>query len=198
MFNKSGCPISHCQYLGRNFFLVELDDTTHRDDALDFPPWFYGQTFMYTFSWVPNFDVTTGNYNFLPLSVDFSYRLVFLESACFKLSHSLGEFLLFIRGNEHSIFPNDNACVLWDLTEPIPRSIKVRLSKSISIWQPAIFLNVPFSCYHCNELGHFARAYPRNFSAEDVDATDQNHNPTQDPPFPACRECQQDPHIART
>lgn len=91
------------------------------------------QKIMYTFPWVPEFDVTTGNYFFLSVWVEFPFRSVALESARFKLARCLGEVLLFIRGNECSIFPNDKACVLWDLREPIPKNIRVCLSKSISI-----------------------------------------------------------------
>lgn len=43
------------------------------------------------------------------------------------------------------------------LEEVIPYSIQVKLSKWISIWHPVSFKNLPFTCYHCNELGHISR-----------------------------------------
>lgn len=64
---KSGWPINRVQYLGKNFSLIEFDDPADRNNALDFSPWFYGRKFLYTFPWVPNFDLTIRNYNMLPV-----------------------------------------------------------------------------------------------------------------------------------
>lgn len=132
MFNKSGWPMSYCQYLGKNFFLVKFHDPTHKNDALNFAPWFFGRNSCTPFQGYP-FHVTIGNYNFLLAWVKFPFKFVTLESTCFKLARSLGEVLLFIRGNKRSIFPNDKAYIVWDLWEPIAKSIWVCLSKSISI-----------------------------------------------------------------
>lgn len=96
----------------------------------------------------------------LPIWVEFPFRSLALEGAKYKLAHNLGEILLYIRGEERISYPNNKACILWDLREEIPQSIQVRLSKTISIWQPVVFKNFLFTYYHYNELGHLARAFP--------------------------------------
>lgn len=185
---KSGRSILHTQYLGKNFFLIEFEDQADRDSALDFAPWFYGRKFLYTFPWVSNFDVTTGNFYMLPVWIELPFRSIVLESARFKMAWCLGEILLYVRGNDHSSYPNDKACILWDLREPIPQSIQVKLSKRISIWQPVVLKNVPFTCYHCNEPGHLARdCLQRSPPTEQPpgnrgdDYPDANQNPPQAP-----------------
>lgn len=82
---------------GRTFSLWNFMMPHTKMMCLISPPSFFGRKFMYTFPWVPNFDVTMGNYNFLPDWVGFPYRSIALESACFKLSSSVGEVLLFIK-----------------------------------------------------------------------------------------------------
>lgn len=64
----------------------------------------------------------------LPIWVEIPFRSLALEGAKYKLARSLGEILLYIRGEERSSYPNDNACIFWDLREEIPQSIQVRLS----------------------------------------------------------------------
>lgn len=175
MHSKNGWWITHMQYMGKNFFLIEFDEADDRDEALDLAPWFFGRKFLYTFPWEPNFDVTTGNYHMLPLWVEFPFRSVALEGAKYKLANSLGEVLLYVRGNKQSSYPNDKACILGDLREQIPMSIRVHLSKTILIWQPIIFKHVPFSCYHYNEPDHFARSCPLRFPPTDQNQDPKNH-----------------------
>lgn len=50
---KSGCPIIHTKYLGRNFFLIEFKGLVDCDSALDFASWFYERKFLYTFHGSP-------------------------------------------------------------------------------------------------------------------------------------------------
>lgn len=100
---------------------------------LDFAPWFFGRKFLYTFPWVPNFDVMTCNYHMLLVWVEFCFKSIVLESAKFKMAHCLGEIFLYVRGEECSSYPNDKACIVWDLREAIPYNIQVKLSKCIFI-----------------------------------------------------------------
>lgn len=44
---------------------MEFVNAEDGDAVLEYAPWFYGQKFMYTFPYVPNFEVTTGHYNML-------------------------------------------------------------------------------------------------------------------------------------
>lgn len=129
---------------------MNFSDLDDRDATLDFAPWFYGKKFPYTFPWVPNFDVTIENYHMLSVWVEFPFCFIALKSAKFKMAHCLGEILLYVRGEERNSYPNDKAYIPWDFREAISHSIQVKLSKRILIWQPMVFKNVPFTCYHCN------------------------------------------------
>lgn len=112
MHAKNGWRISHTQYVGKNFFLIEFDEAKAKDEALAYAPWFFGRKYLYTFLWEPNFDVTTENYHMLPVWVEFPFRSLDLEGAKYKLAHSLGEVLLYIWSNKRRSYPNDKACIL--------------------------------------------------------------------------------------
>lgn len=129
---------STTQYLGKNFFLIEFADHVDRDVAIDYAPWFYGIKFLYIFPCIPNFDLSTRHYYMLQVWVAFPFCSIVLESTKFKMACSLSEVLLYVRGEERSSYPNDKACILWDLREAIPYSIQVKISKQISIWQPMV------------------------------------------------------------
>lgn len=68
------------QYVGNNFFLIKFVDIEDRDVALDSAPWFYGRKYMYTFPWIPDFDVTRGHFNMLPVWIEIPFRSLVLES----------------------------------------------------------------------------------------------------------------------
>lgn len=101
-----------------------------------------------------------------------------LESARYKLARSLWKVLLYIWGEEQASYPNNKACILWDLIEQIPKIIRVKLSKNIDIWQPITLKNVPFMCYHCNKPENFARACPAKFPPDKEEEYEDN------PPVP--------------
>lgn len=105
----------HTQYVGKNFFYVEFEEAKDRDAALACAPWFYDKKYLYNFPWEPNFDLTIGNYHMLPVWVEFPFRSLALEGAKYKLAHSLGEILLYIRGKERSSYPKNKVCILWDM-----------------------------------------------------------------------------------
>lgn len=105
------------QYVGKNFFLIEFDEAEEWDEALAYTPWFFERKFLYTFPWEPNFDVTTRIYHMLLVWVEFPFCSMALEDAKHKLANSLGEVLLYVRGNERISYLNDKACILWDLRE---------------------------------------------------------------------------------
>lgn len=95
---KNGWRIHHTLYVGRNFFSIEFDEAADRDAALSYAPWFFGRKYFYTFPWIPDFDVTTGHYNMLPVWIEIPFRSLILESARYKLASSLGQVLLYIWG----------------------------------------------------------------------------------------------------
>lgn len=51
----------------------------------------------------------------LPIWVEIPFRSLALEGTKHKLAHSLEEVLVYIRGSERSLDPNEKACILWDL-----------------------------------------------------------------------------------
>lgn len=95
--------------MGKNFFLIDFDKVVGMDVALAYAPWFFGHKLICTFHLKPNFDVSTENYHILLVWVKFSFHSLALEGAKYKLSHSLGEVLLYIWSNEQSFYPNDKA-----------------------------------------------------------------------------------------
>ncbi|CAM6099036.1 unnamed protein product [Calypogeia fissa] len=65
----------------------------------------------------------------------------------------LGKVLYYAQGDEVSSFPHHRACILWDTTRPVSKSVKIMLRDGMSIWQAITFRNIP-----CNKKGHLARA----------------------------------------
>jgi hypothetical protein len=133
-----GWDITHVKFVGKNFYMVLFASPEHRQAALNSHPWFYQRKFMYVFAWDPDFDVSTGKYSKLPVWVEIPYRSLILEPYRMQLAKALGPVLLYLQGKEHSTFPHDRACILWDLNKEVPHSIEVRFS-GISIWQPMTF-----------------------------------------------------------
>lgn len=78
--------------------------------------------------------------------IEIPFRSLVLERTKYKLTLSLGEVLLYVKGNKRTSYQNNKACILWELIEPIPKSIQVCPSKTIKyIWQPVVLKNVPFT-----------------------------------------------------
>jgi hypothetical protein len=168
-----GWDITHVKFVGKNFYMILFDAPEHRQAALNAHPWFYQRKFMYVFAWDPDFDVSTGKYSKLPVWVEIPYRSLILEPYRMQLAKALGPVLLYLQGEEHSTFPHDRACILWDLNKEVPHSIEVRFS-GISIWQPVTFKNLPFTCFKCNATGHIARECPVLIEQQEVDGPRTN------------------------
>lgn len=81
--------ISHT-ILWKNFCLIEFTKAKDKDATLDYAPWFYGRKYMYTLPWTPDFDVTIGHYNMLPVQIEIPFRSLVLERARYKLVSSRG------------------------------------------------------------------------------------------------------------
>jgi hypothetical protein len=113
--NNCGWPISHVKFCWQNFYMVLFDSSKHRQAAISVHPWFYQRKFLYVFEWEPDFDVSTGQYSKLPVWVEIPYRSLILEPYRMRLATALGQVLLYLQGREHSSYPHDRACILWDL-----------------------------------------------------------------------------------
>ncbi|CAM6124146.1 unnamed protein product [Calypogeia fissa] len=120
-------------------------------------PWFMDQKFVYTFRWESHFDVRLETYTMLPVWIKIHFRSIILEKCRKQVAGALGKVLYYVQGDELSSFPHDRACILWDTTRPVPKSVKICLTNDLAIWQPVNFRNIPYHCYKCGRRGHIAR-----------------------------------------
>lgn len=118
--------------------------------------WYVDHKFMYTFVWEPNFDVSSNAYSPMLVWVETSYRVLILENKWIEIAELLGEVLVYLNEDNHSLFSNDRVCVLWDMYQETPLSIALNY-KGILIWQLIHFKNMPFTCYIHKVFGHMAR-----------------------------------------
>lgn len=75
--------------------------------------------YMYTMGWEPAFDVH-GHYNLLPVWINFPFCALALKTSRRRLAECLGTMLVYLQGDDYSKYPNDRACILWDITKPPP------------------------------------------------------------------------------
>lgn len=130
---KRGWAIDQVKFSRWNFYLIIFSEEAHRDAALDIALWYMDCKFMYTISWEPAFDIQ-GHYNMLPVWIDFPFRAIALETIWKSLVERLGKVLVYHQGDKYSEYPNDRACILWDITLPPPKCLKVKLAPGIDIW----------------------------------------------------------------
>ncbi|CAM6087485.1 unnamed protein product [Calypogeia fissa] len=103
-----------------------------------------------------HFDVRLETYTQLPVWIEIPFRSLLLENCRQQVAGALGKVLYYVQGDDFNTFPHDRACILWDTTCPIPKSIKINLKDGLAIWQPITFRNIPYHCYKCNRRGHLA------------------------------------------
>ncbi|CAM6125770.1 unnamed protein product [Calypogeia fissa] len=120
-------------------------------------PWFMDQKFVYTFRWESHFDVRLETYTMLPVWIELPFRSIILEKCRKQVAGALGKVLYYVQGDELSSFPHDRACILWDTTRPVPKSVKIQLTDDLAIWQPVNFRNIPYHYFKCSRRGHIAR-----------------------------------------
>lgn len=89
--------------------------------------------------------------------MDILYQVFSLEVVRVVMVESLGEVLVYLNGVHHSSYPNNRMCVLWDLQALALESVAMWMKDDITIWQPIIFKNIPFTCFICKEYGHMAQ-----------------------------------------
>ncbi|CAM6100298.1 unnamed protein product [Calypogeia fissa] len=152
-----GWPTMQIKFLRKNFFLVYFEEFIHREEALNFAPWFMENRFTYTFRWESHFDVRLETNTLLPVWIELPFRSMILEKCRKRVSGALGKVFYYIHGDKISSFPHDRACILWDTTRAVPKSVKIKLTEGIAIWQPVSFRNIPYHCFKCNKRGHLAR-----------------------------------------
>ncbi|CAM6104281.1 unnamed protein product [Calypogeia fissa] len=152
-----GWKIAHVKFVGKNFYLILFDQPLHQQQALTMHPWKYNNRFVYFFKWEPEFNVSTGQYTKLPVWVEITYRDLNLEPMRIKIAEALGTVLMYSQEDEHSSFPHDRVCVLWDMNRPIPYCVEVTIGSGIAFYQPLVFKNMPFTCFKCNGHGHIAK-----------------------------------------
>lgn len=77
--------------MGKKFFYIEFEESKDKETALASIPWFYGRKYLYTFPWVPDFNVTTGHYNLLPVWIEITYRSLILEKGKIQNGQQFGK-----------------------------------------------------------------------------------------------------------
>ncbi|CAM6105403.1 unnamed protein product [Calypogeia fissa] len=152
-----GWKIFLVKFVGKNFYLIMFDNPLHRQQALSYHPWKYNNKFVYFFAYEPEFNVSTGQYTKLPVWVEITYRDLNLEPMRMKIAEALGPVLLYLQEDDHSVFPHDRVCILWDMNRPIPYCVEILIGSGIALYQPLVFKNMPFTCFKCNRHGHIAR-----------------------------------------
>ncbi|CAM6093891.1 unnamed protein product [Calypogeia fissa] len=131
---QRGWPTTHIKFLGKNFFLVTFANPLHREEALLLAPWFMVHRFVYTFKWEAHFDVRLETYTTLPVWIEIPFCSLLLENCRQQVAGALGKVLYYVQGDEYSSYPHDRACILWDTTREVPRSIKIKLREDLAIW----------------------------------------------------------------
>ncbi|CAM6111226.1 unnamed protein product [Calypogeia fissa] len=157
MEDRQGWPIKQIKFLGKNFFMIYFEEFIHREEALTLAPWFMEHRFVYTFRWEPHFDVRLETYTLLPVWIEIPFRAIILEKCRKLVAGALGKILYYVQEDEISSYPHDRACILWDTSRPVPKSVKIKLEDGLAIWQPVSFRNIPYHCYKCRRKGHLAR-----------------------------------------
>ncbi|CAM6091060.1 unnamed protein product [Calypogeia fissa] len=122
-----GWKILKVKFVGKNFYLILFENPLDRQQALTFHPWKYNNRFFYFFAWEPEFNVSTGQYTKLPVWVEITYRDLNLEPMQIQIAEALGTVLMYLQEDEHSVYPHDRVCVLWDMNRPIPYCIEVKI-----------------------------------------------------------------------
>ncbi|CAM6088051.1 unnamed protein product [Calypogeia fissa] len=152
-----GWKISKVKFVGKSFYLILFENPLDRQQALTFHPWKYNNRFVYFLAWEPEFNVSTGQYTKLPVWVEITYRDLNLEPMRIQIAEALGTVLMYLQEDEHSIYPHDRVCVLWDMNRPIPYCVEVKIGEDFALYQPLVFKNMPFTCFKCNGHSHIAK-----------------------------------------
>lgn len=101
-------------------------------------PWFIKWKFMHAFAWDPTFGII-GNYRFLPIWIELPFRSAIFESSKCSLAEHLDLVLVYLNSDQYNDYPNEHACILWDISKTPPYSLKIEVAPNIHIWKPIIF-----------------------------------------------------------
>lgn len=82
---------------------------------------------MYTVLREPSFDVI-GHYTLLVVWIELPFKLAVFETSHQRLAKRLGVVLVYLNGEGYSPYPNDHACILWDITQPPPYSLRIEVA----------------------------------------------------------------------
>ncbi|CAM6116912.1 unnamed protein product [Calypogeia fissa] len=110
-----GWKISKVKFVGKSFYLILFESPLDKQQALTFHPWKYNNRFVYFFAWEPEFNVRTGQYTKLPLWVEITYRDLNLEPMRIQIAEALGTVPMYLQEDDHSVYPHNRVCVLWDM-----------------------------------------------------------------------------------
>jgi hypothetical protein len=137
--------------------MVEFLKRSDRTKALQEAPWFMGRRFTYCFPWHLEFNINIEFISEFPVWIELPFRDIILEPSCRDLISTIGRILHYTHGDIMSEYPNDRACILWDLRKKVPKRLKIVYKHAI-IWQLVEFRNIPVSCSGCKSHTHLAFA----------------------------------------
>jgi hypothetical protein len=152
---KRGWNFEQVRKLGRNFFLVKFQRASHRDRAIEEGPWYMGRRPMHCYAWHTGFNLDTELIEEVPVWIELPLRNQILEPHRRKLIAKLGHLIYYQAGQEHTEYPNDRACILWNLCRQVPKKLKLVYRNTI-LWQEISFKTMPTSCTICLSTVHLA------------------------------------------
>ncbi|KAL3694178.1 hypothetical protein R1sor_007829 [Riccia sorocarpa] len=157
--------IKHIKLLAARHFLVVLHNVKDRDEVLAGGPYYLRKRMVYTTPWEPGFNTKKV----------LAKKMACLEEEGWHLLSTLGQVARMTELNEAE-FPNLRACVLMDMTLPLPTVLKTNLDGEIKRFEIQYDV-LPDACFTCHERGHIARGEPPDAGLDPAPLLDLNKTP---------------------